>query len=101
MAAGEARQAVVWMQGTWQKILETFEIPPEAAGDVPKITILAGLRISVEHHHGLLAYHPEKIVLAMGPSRLVIEGRDLVIGSLSQQAITVLGEFRRLSVETD
>ncbi|MDI3270022.1 MAG: YabP/YqfC family sporulation protein [Bacillota bacterium] len=89
------------MPASWQKILEALEIPPETAGDVPKITIVAGLRISVEQHQGLLAYHPEKIVLRMGKGQLVLEGRDLVIGSLSQQAITVLGEFRRLSVETD
>ena len=81
---------------------------PDAAGDLSerlglpedllfasaKLTVIAGKRIMVENHRGILEYSPEHILLAVGRGKISLSGSDFVIDAMNKNEIIISGRLQ-------
>ena len=79
-----------------QRFAEALEIPPEVLVNVPRVEVVGHLQFRVENHRGLLQYEPHRVVLKISDGRLIVTGRNLVIGWIDQSQLLVTGQVRSL-----
>ncbi|MBX5466799.1 MAG: sporulation protein YqfC [Firmicutes bacterium] len=75
----------------WYRVAETLEIPPEVLGGVPRVEVVGALQFRVENHRGVVAFDSSRVLVNLPDGRLLVEGRDMVIGWLDPQEIVVTG----------
>ena len=76
-----------------------LDVSKDAVLHLPRISLFGNLQCCVENHQGIVQYTQEKIGLNAGRYRIYIEGEDLVITSLSADAIYVEGRFGQVQYE--
>ena len=74
-------------------------LPKDAVLHLPRISLFGNLQCCVENHQGILQYTPERIGLQAGSYRIFIEGQELVITSLSAEAIYIEGRIGQVRYE--
>lgn len=74
-----------------QRLAGSLEIPKDVVLDLPRIIVLGDLQVTVENHRGVVHYSPERVVVGMGKGRIHVAGRDLVIGVIHDEEITITG----------
>lgn len=82
-----------------RRLAATLELPQDVILDLPRVTILGGLQVTVENHRGVIHYSPERVVVGMTSGRVHISGQDLVIGVIHDQEITVAGVVESVTFE--
>ncbi|MCL6561943.1 MAG: sporulation protein YqfC [Firmicutes bacterium] len=75
----------------WYGLTQALDLPPEVLGNVPRIEVVGALQFRVENHRGVIAFDPSRILLALPEGRLLVEGKNMVIGWLDPQEILVTG----------
>lgn len=83
-----------------RRLSQLLDLPADVTLDLPKILIVGPLQMAVENHRGLIEYSPERLVVAVSRGQMVIKGRGLIIGTITSEEITVLGEIQSLSFES-
>ncbi len=81
------------------QMADWLDLPRDVVLDVPRITLIGDVQLAVENHRGLLEYNSERIAVGTPGGRLAVTGRDLVIGTVSGEAITVRGRIEALRFE--
>lgn len=76
-----------------------FDIPEEAATDVPRITISGGGRVLIEGHRGLLEYGEERIAAAGAGCTILIKGEHLRMRAMSGRELVVTGRLWSVELE--
>ncbi|MBX6377065.1 MAG: sporulation protein YqfC [Clostridia bacterium] len=74
-------------------LAEGLELPRDAVLDLPRITVIGDLEVTVENHRGLVRYAPEEVLVGVGKGRLRITGRDLSIALIHDEALRVVGRI--------
>lgn len=67
--------------------------------NLPRISLFGNLQCCVENHQGIVQFTPEKIGLRAGDSYIFIDGKELVITSLSAEVIYVEGKIGQVRYE--
>lgn len=86
---------------TIQRFTDMLEIPPEVLVNVPRVEVVGHLQFRVENHRGLEQYEPNRVVLRIPDGRLVVTGRDLMIGWIDRNEVLVTGQVRSLVFKGD
>lgn len=86
---------------TLGRLLEALELPGDLVLDVPRLTVVGALQLTVENHRGLVEYQPDRVSIAVAPGRIRVEGEDLEIGIVAAQEVTVLGRLRQITFLRD
>ena len=81
------------------RIGRLLDMSKDAVLHLPRISLFGNLQCCVENHQGIMQYTQEKIGLNAGRYRIYIEGEDLVITSLSADAIYVEGRIGQVQYE--
>ncbi|MBQ5858647.1 MAG: sporulation protein YqfC [Peptococcaceae bacterium] len=81
------------------RIGRLLDMSKDAVLHLPRISLFGNLQCCVENHQGIVQYTQEKIGLNAGRYRIYIEGEDLVITSLSADAIYVEGRIGQVQYE--
>ena len=81
------------------RIGRLLDMSKDAVLHLPRISLFGNLQCCVENHQGIVQYTQEKIGLNAGRYRIYIEGEELVITSLSADAIYVEGRIRQVQYE--
>ncbi|NMA55522.1 MAG: sporulation protein YqfC [Firmicutes bacterium] len=79
-----------------RKVAELLEIPPDIVLDLPRVTIVGNVEITVENHRGVIEYSPTKLRLALPKGELLVCGQELVLVSLAQEEVVIRGRINRL-----
>lgn len=82
-----------------RRLASTLELPEDVILDLPRVTVLGGLQVTVENHKGIVLYSPERVVVGMTKGRIHISGRELVIGVIHEEEITVSGIVEGVTFE--
>ncbi len=82
------------------KIGRLLSLPKDAVLHLPRISLFGNLQCCVENHQGVLRYTPEQIGLQAGNYSLYIEGKELVITSLSAEVIYIEGKIGQVRYES-
>lgn len=75
-------------------ISAAFSLPPETAGNIPKITMAGEKRIRVENYLALLEYSVDSVKLKIFGGAMEIAGEGLEIGAIGEENIVIAGKIR-------
>lgn len=81
------------------RIERLLDMSKDAVLHLPRIFLFGNLQCCVENHQGIVQYTQERIGLNAGRYRIYVEGDELVITSLSADAIYVEGRIRQVQYE--
>ncbi|MBB6675312.1 sporulation protein YqfC [Cohnella nanjingensis] len=70
-----------------------LDLPQDVVLDLPRITMIAGLQLTVENHRGVLHFSPQSLRLAMERGELEVTGNDLVIRTIGGEEVFVEGQI--------
>ena len=76
-----------------QRLTELLDLPKDIVLDLPRISIVGDLQLLVENHRGLLEYDPERVVIGMNQGRLLVRGKELIIGAVHADEMTITGQL--------
>ena len=86
-------------EGKAGRLGKLLEMPKDSVLNLPRISLFGNLQCCVENHQGILHYNAEQIGLQAGNYRIYIAGQELVITSLSAEAIYVEGRIGQVRYE--
>ena len=81
------------------RFLRAFDIPEDALGSVPRITLTGDRRVLIENHRGLLAYEKDHIAVNGGRVMVKLRGDGLELRAMDRSEILVAGQFFSLELE--
>ncbi|RED65718.1 sporulation protein YqfC [Cohnella lupini] len=70
-----------------------LDLPQDVVLDLPRITMIGGLQITVENHRGILHFSPHNLRLAMDNGELEVTGQDLIIRNIGAEEVFVEGKI--------
>ncbi|SHJ79309.1 sporulation protein YqfC [Paramaledivibacter caminithermalis] len=74
-------------------ISNILEIPKEILLDLPKITFIGNLQVSIENHKGIIEYSSENIRVKIKDGFIKISGIDLAIKTIITEEIIISGKI--------
>jgi sporulation protein YqfC len=75
-----------------------LEIPEDIVLDLPRLTLVGNIEVTLENHRGIVEYTPQKLRLALPEGELIITGEDLVLVSLAQEEVIIRGRIKSLEL---
>ena len=93
---GAAPAASLGLRGV---LVHRLGLPKEIVFDLPRITILGGLQLTVENHQGVQAFLPGRVVIATRAGLVIVEGEDLRLGVVREGEVTVAGQLRGVRLQ--
>lgn len=90
-SGGNARQR---LRKFWDHLAQGVDLPQDLVLDIPRVTMVGKLQLTVENHRGLLLYSPHEVWVSVTRGLLKIRGDDLSIGVVHQEELTVVGLLR-------
>lgn len=80
-----------------RRLTQTFDLPQDLVFDLPRITVVGGLQMTIENHRGLVEFSSTRVTVATARGRVVIAGEELRIGVVHDEEITVTGQLGSIS----
>ena len=74
-------------------ISDALELPKDITLDLPKVIILGNDSVSIENHKGIISYKDDHIRINTSCGILTITGNRLVIKSIIQEEIIIIGKI--------
>jgi len=81
------------------RVAGVFELPGDLVFDLPRVTLIGNIEVTVENHRGLIHYSPDRVVIGFGQGQIVIGGQGLAIGSITPEEITLTGRVAFVNLE--
>ncbi|MGE5485620.1 MAG: sporulation protein YqfC [Ignavibacteriales bacterium] len=81
------------------RVAGMLELPGDLVFDLPRITLIGAVEMTVENHRGLIEYSPERVVIGFGGGQIVVKGVDLVIGRIVADEVTLTGRISSVDLE--
>ena len=82
-----------------RKVLSALDLPEDATGVVPRITLLGQENMLVENHEGIFEYGSKSVRLYLREGLLHISGLDLELRELTADRLYVSGVIESVSYE--
>jgi len=70
-----------------------LDLPQDVALDLPRVTMIGGLQVTVENHRGILHFSPQSLRLAMDGGEMEVTGQDLTIRNIGAEEVFVEGKI--------
>ncbi len=74
-----------------------LDLPKDIVLDLPRLTVLGDLQIRIENHRGLVEFESTRAVFSMVKGKVVIEGEELTIGTISAEEIIITGQLKQIT----
>lgn len=79
-----------------RKIAALMELPGDVLLDVARLSLVGDMELLIENHRGLTEYTTSQIRMHTPQGEIEVTGEELQIGSLSPDAIAVVGRIRQI-----
>lgn len=73
---------------------ELFDLPVDVVAGLPHVEVLGDRQLYMENHRGIVSYSGEEIAVSGGGMLLRVRGRDLVLVSMTEDALRIQGTLR-------
>ena len=77
------------------KAAKLFDLPADIAANLPHIELRGFEECSLDCHRAIIAYEPEKIIVAVNTGEVTIEGANLELRHMHRDRLTVTGRRAR------
>ena len=81
-----------------RKMAEFLEIPQDIVLDLPRLTLVGSIEVTLENHRGIIEYTSERLRMALPEGEIVITGQDLMLVSLAPGEVVVRGKISSLQL---
>ncbi len=81
-----------------ERVADLLELPRDVVLDLPRLTLVGKLQLTVENHRGLVEYTPERVRIAVHEGEIVVTGRGLAIGSVYRDEMIIGGRIDGLEL---
>ena len=81
-----------------KKVAELLEIPPDIVLDLPRVTMVGNIEITLENHRRIIEYTPARLRLALPQGELIVSGNELILVSLAQEEVVIRGRIKSLEL---
>ena len=79
------------------KAAKLFDLPLDIAANLPHIELFGFEMCSLDCHRAIIAYEPEKIIVAVNTGEVTIEGANLELRHMHRDRLTVTGTIEAMS----
>jgi len=79
-----------------EKLSEIFELPKDVLLNIPKITIIGKLQVSVENHLGIIEYTQTHVRINTNIGKIHIKGKDIKLNSVLYDEILLEGKIEEV-----
>lgn len=76
---------------------EVFELPKDLVLDLPRITLVGNVQLTLENHRGVILYTDTHIRVAVARGEIVISGQKLSLRSILPDEIIIDGTISNVS----
>ncbi|MFC5703659.1 sporulation protein YqfC [Cohnella faecalis] len=70
-----------------------LDLPQDVVLDLPRVTMIAGLQITVENHRGVVHFSSDSLRLAMDRGEMEVTGSNLVLRHIGADDCLVEGQI--------
>lgn len=81
-----------------RKLTDTFELPMEITLDVPKVTLVGDLHLTIENHRGIIHFSEDRVVVGVSKGQVEVRGCNLSIGHILTDEVFLVGEIRSVAL---
>ncbi|HKM38835.1 MAG TPA: sporulation protein YqfC [bacterium] len=81
-----------------KRVAEWLDIPADIVLDLPRVTLVGNVELTLENHRGIIEYSPARLRMALPQGELVISGQELVLVSLAQDEVIIKGYIKSLEL---
>lgn len=82
-----------------QRMSERLDLPPETIGKESQILLSGNHQVTVEGHHGIRLYGPQRIEVRCLKGCVCIDGEGLQVAFLSSTRLCIRGRILALTLE--
>ncbi len=73
---------------------ELFDLPMDLVAGIPHVEVLGNRQFYMEQHRGIISYGDTEIAISGSGMILRLRGRDLVLVSMTEDALRIRGEIQ-------
>lgn len=77
-----------------------LDLPQDVVQDLPRITLIGSIQLTVENHRGVLHFSPNLLRLATERGELEVAGADLVIRTIGAEEVYVEGHIAGITLQS-
>jgi len=82
----------------WRSLVAgALDLPKDVVVNVPRVTVIGSLQVTVENHRGIVEFTPEKIRIACGEGAVEIRGENLALRAILPEEIVLDGRILAVS----
>ena len=75
---------------------ELFDLPVDLVTGMPHVEVLGNRQFYMENHRGIISYSDREISISGSGMILQVKGAELVLVSMTAQALRIRGEIERI-----
>ena len=83
----------------FNKVNELLDMPREVGTNIPKVTLTGFEEIVIENYKGILEYEEFFIRVCTHIGNININGFDLKLNQITDEAVSITGKIEKLDVE--
>ncbi|NLY53700.1 MAG: sporulation protein YqfC [Firmicutes bacterium] len=76
---------------------DVLELPKDLVLNLPRITMVGNIQLTIENHRGVILYSDRRIRVAVSRGEFIIEGQKLTLRSILPDAIIIDGTITGIS----
>ncbi len=76
---------------------DVLELPKDLVLDLPRVTLIGNVQITLENHRGVILYTDSNVRVAVARGEIVIAGEKLTLRSILHDEIIVDGTINSVS----
>ena len=80
-----------------EKASRRLDLPSDIAAGLPRMELNGFCECSLDCHKAIVAYEPEKIIIAVNTGEVMIEGEGLELRHMHRDRLTVTGRIEALT----
>lgn len=88
---------MVRQSGVRKLMTEVLELPKDLVLDLPRITLVGNVQLTIENHRGVILYTDTHVRVAVARGEIVIAGQRLTLRSILPDEIIVDGTINNVS----
>ena len=87
------RKRKEWESGVLNHVAELFDLPADVVAGLPRLEMIGGRQLYLEHHTGILGYSQEQIDINTASGVMRVRGESLTIVAMSAEELRIGGEI--------
>ncbi len=82
-----------------KNLADILELPKDIILDIPRITMIGNMQLSIENHKGIVEYSNSTIKINTNSGTLRIKGKNLLLKNIVLEEAVIIGDFELIEFD--